>query len=94
MNKSTIRRLAIQQEANVRECRVCKEKKLRILAGKYPSMNNKYVDETGDLWSGKTCPSCNKARIREKMKSIRDGRKVRISQDEANIIIADQEIKK
>jgi hypothetical protein len=63
------------QEANVKECRVCKEKKLRILCGKYASMNNKYVDESGGFWSGRTCPKCNQERVKAKMQEIRANRK-------------------
>lgn len=75
MSKSNLKRLAILQEANVKECKLCKEKKLRILCGKFPSMNNKYVDEGGSLWSGRICPPCNQRRIKEKMQSLRAGRK-------------------
>jgi hypothetical protein len=93
MSKSVLRRLAIQQEANVKECKTCKEKKLRILYGKYPSMNNKYVDESGALWCGRICPPCNQKRIKEKMQKLREGRKIVINPTEAQIIINDQENK-
>lgn len=74
-SKSQIRRLAIMQEANIKECKACKQQKLRILYGKFPSMNNKYVDESGALWSGRVCPPCNQARIKAKMQEIRANRK-------------------
>jgi len=93
MSKSVLRRLAIMQEANVKECKVCKERKLRILYGKFPSMNNKYVDEGGALWSGRICPPCNQVRIKTKMQQIRAGRKIKISQTEAEVILTEQEKK-
>lgn len=75
MSKSNLKRLAIMQEANIKECKVCKVQKLRILCGKFPSMNNKYVDESGALWSGRTCPPCNQARVKAKMQQIRANKK-------------------
>lgn len=93
MRKSTIKRLSIQQEANVKECKVCHEKKLRILYGKFPSMNNKYVDESGSLWSGRICPLCNNARIKAKMQNLRAGRKIKISPEEAATITDSLELR-
>ena len=58
-------------EANITECKVCKQKKLRVLAGQFPSRNKKYTDDTGKLWSGKTCPSCNHVRILASMRKLR-----------------------
>lgn len=81
MSHSALKRLVVQNETNVKECKVCKEKKLRILYGKFPSMDNKYVDEKGDLWSGRTCPPCNKERIKNKMKDMRIKRKRNIGEE-------------
>ena len=84
ISKSTVKRLAIMQEANIKECKVCLVKKLRILCGKFPSMNNKYIDESGALWSGRTCPPCNQARIKAKMQEMRAGRKNSMAGESTN----------
>ena len=78
MNKTLIKQATLLQEANVRECKVCKERKLRILYGKFPGMNNKYIDESGKLWSGRTCPPCNNLRLKNKMAQIRQGKKTKL----------------
>lgn len=58
-------------EINLHECKKCQQKKLRVLAGRYPSNNNKYTDEHGRLWSGRTCPDCNHARLVSHMRNKR-----------------------
>lgn len=58
-------------DANLTICRVCGEKKIRIDAGRYPSKNKRYTDDTGKLWSGRTCPSCNHPRILAAMRKAR-----------------------
>jgi hypothetical protein len=58
-------------ESNLTECKECKQKKLRILVGKYPSKNKKYTDDTGKLWSGKLCPLCNHNRVLAAMRKAR-----------------------
>lgn len=59
-------------ESNRVECKVCKELKVKTESGVYPSLtkkNKKYVDEFQKLWSGKTCPSCNRNRLKEVMRT-------------------------
>jgi hypothetical protein len=57
-------------ESNFQICKKCQQKKLRILVGKYPNGDNKYQDELGKPWNGKTCSRCygdvQKARMRAK----------------------------
>lgn len=63
------------EETNLSTCRACNLVKVRILAGKFDSKNKKYVDENEQLWSGKYCPPCNKERIRNYMKELREKRR-------------------
>ena len=59
-------------EQNIKECKKCLVMKNRILAGKYPNgKDKKWVDENGNEWNGKTCPTCHKAKQREYQKRIR-----------------------
>lgn len=52
-------------ETDIRRCKSCGETKKRTLVGKFPdNVNKKYVDETGKLWSGSTCPSCHKTKCK------------------------------
>ena len=63
-------------ETNKRLCKVCNILKDRIETGKYPdNKNKKYVDETGKLWNGSVCSSCNVIRASANMKKIRAKRK-------------------
>lgn len=63
------------EEKNLRECKVCKLLKLRILAGKFDDRNKRYNDEYGQAWNGSTCPTCHVMKTRFKMKNLRNGRK-------------------
>lgn len=68
-------------EANLSTCRKCNEIKLRVHAGNFDPRNKKFVDEDGKLWSGRYCPSCNKARVREQMAKNRLAKKAALPQD-------------
>lgn len=61
-------------EINLHECKACLIKKTRMLAGRYPSNNNKYTDEQGRLWSGRLCPDCNHSRLLITMRQKRSGK--------------------
>jgi len=54
-------------ESNLRLCKICKQLKTRTLAGKW-SKDNKWTDESGKLWSGSVCPSCNHERLKVVMR--------------------------
>lgn len=58
-------------EADLKECRLCLRKQLRIIIGKFPSNNKKYADEQGRLWNGRLCGECNNNRIKNKMQELR-----------------------
>jgi hypothetical protein len=63
-------------EVNDRVCKVCNVKKQRIFDGKYPnSRDKKWRDETGLLWSGNVCGSCNRDRAKNVMKKARSNEK-------------------
>jgi hypothetical protein len=59
-------------EKDNRKCRRCEQLKPRILVGKYPDgKNKKYADDSGKLWNGSVCGSCNVKRAHENMKRLR-----------------------
>lgn len=63
-------------EKDNRKCRHCEQLKPRILIGKYPDgKNKKYADETGKLWNGSVCGSCNVKRANANMKRLRERNK-------------------
>lgn len=59
-------------EQNITQCKICKEMKLRIFVGKFDHKNKKWSDESGKLWSGKICPSCNVERSKFNMRKLRN----------------------
>jgi len=63
-------------ETNKRLCKLCGILKDRIETGKYPdNKNKKHVDESGKLWNGSVCGTCNVKRSHENMKKLRARRK-------------------
>lgn len=63
-------------EKNDRLCKVCNQLKPRIQSGVYPDgKNKKHVDESGKLWNGSVCGSCNVGRSHENMIKLRARRK-------------------
>jgi hypothetical protein len=63
-------------EKNKRLCKQCNILKDRIQSGTYPDgKNKKHVDETGKLWNGSICGSCNVGRSHENMVKLRARRK-------------------
>ena len=64
-----------KMEIDKKECKVCKELKIRVRVGRYPNFKDiKFSDEIGLLWNGKTCPTCHKKIMQEKM-SIKRAKK-------------------
>lgn len=64
-------------EINIRKCKICLQEKQRILHGKYPNKKDKqWVDPTGKLWNGNTCPSCHQAKVAEQLRAKRQKLKV------------------
>ena len=59
-------------ESDKRLCKICGELKIRTMVGKYPdNRNKKFADESGKLWNGSVCGSCNVKRSHENMKKLR-----------------------
>lgn len=63
---------AMEQEKQMKLCKMCGILKERILVGKFDKHNKKYADETGKLWSGHYCPTCNVIRARENMRKLKE----------------------
>lgn len=67
----------VQQKSEVTEqdtkmCKICNQMKKRILAGKFDYKNKKWVDETGKLWNGRICPSCQNNSAKINMQKLRN----------------------
>jgi hypothetical protein len=60
-------------ESNKRKCKICEKMVDRIMAGKFPSNNKKWVDKDGKQWMGNVCPSCNRDRASKTMIKLRNG---------------------
>jgi ssDNA-binding Zn-finger/Zn-ribbon topoisomerase 1 len=60
-----------KEEVNIRTCKVCQLPKKRIYDGKYNFKDNRWIDETGKQWMGRTCPECNKQRAKGVMANAR-----------------------
>lgn len=58
-------------EANKRQCKKCGLLKDRISDGKFNQKDKRWRDETGKLWNGSCCPSCNQERVKTSMKFSR-----------------------
>lgn len=63
-------------DADVRQCKLCQEYKVRIHRGKFDFRNKRFMDQKGGLWNGNVCPPCNRARVNAKMKELRERRKI------------------
>lgn len=60
------------KETNLRACKICKQLKSRTLSGKFDERNKKYTDESGKLWNGSVCGSCNQERVKLAMRIKRN----------------------
>lgn len=58
-------------ELNKHICKKCNQVKDRVDDGRYPNGNKRYRDSNGELWSGKTCPSCTRDRLKNHMRTKR-----------------------
>lgn len=59
-------------------CKVCNIEKLRIQVGFFGSTQRRckrFVDETGLLWNGSTCPACHKEHCKNHIKEKRNKNK-------------------
>lgn len=59
------------QEISQIICKVCKQIKSRLQAGKFDEKNKKWVDEKGKLFNGKVCPDCHRDKMKEQVKAKR-----------------------
>jgi hypothetical protein len=60
-----------KEESDISTCRLCEKIKVRKFIGKFDDKNKKYVDDSGRLWNGRTCPQCQVDRSRNNMKRLR-----------------------
>jgi hypothetical protein len=52
------------EQGNVRTCAYCKQDKAWVYCGKKLKDGSKvYVDEDGQRWSGRRCPTCERSRV-------------------------------
>ena len=61
----------MKQDIHHQECKECKLEKPKIRFDKFPSKDPKWVDDSGKLWNGITCPDCHRAIKKKKAKSRR-----------------------
>jgi ribosomal protein S18 len=59
------------QEVDSKECKVCTQVKQRIADKTYENGLRRYVDETGKMWNGRTCPTCHKEKVKNKVREKR-----------------------
>ena len=72
------------EERNKVICKICKELKIRIEAGRFPNSNNKrYINEEGKHWNGLVCAECSVNKMKENMKQLRFTRKLSSEKKEA-----------
>jgi hypothetical protein len=59
-------------DQNRRVCKKCNILKQRIETGKFDARNKKFIDESGLLWNGSVCGSCNRERVKLAMRIKRN----------------------
>ncbi len=70
----------MNDERDLKHCKVCGELKLRVRSGKYPNNKNpRFADNKGRLWNGATCPDCHV----KKQKNLQKGRRKLVALDTA-----------
>ena len=68
--------MTIKVETRKIVCKACKKEKVWKLEGMFDGKNKKWVNEDGLLCNGiKHCGACNRERVREKMRKLREIRK-------------------
>ena len=61
------------EESNKTFCKMCKQLRVKIADGYYPSSRNKrYKDEEGKLWNGKVAPCCHGKQVKVGMRRLRN----------------------
>lgn len=63
--------IVIRVEQNLRICKVCNKLKTRKQDGKFNAKDKKWRDDDNLLWNGSSCGSCNRERVKLKMKEKR-----------------------
>lgn len=58
------------KEQDVVICKKCEQPRIRIFSKKV-GKNKQYIDKSGSMWNGLTCPSCTLVRIRQHMEKLR-----------------------
>lgn len=60
------------EDIDVSTCRKCGGLEVRKQDGYFPDGKNKrFVDATNAQWNGRTCPSCQKKKVKEQVKQKR-----------------------
>lgn len=66
----------MSEESNLSTCKICRQIKPRILAGKYPNgRDKKWVDLDQKLWTGSCCPECHANKVKSRYKKVEEIKK-------------------
>lgn len=53
-------------DTSIVKCKNCGQTKKRILSGRYPNNDKRWVDDSGLEWNGHTCPICHQNKVRQR----------------------------
>lgn len=56
------------------KCKVCQKEKQRISNQYGKCGTDRWIDENGKRWNGKTCPDCFAEAMKNRMKAIRQNK--------------------
>ncbi len=64
------------EEKDIRECKVCKQMKERIMVGRFPNgRDKKFANANGVLWNGRICPDCHRDGTKDRQLKERHAKK-------------------
>lgn len=66
--------IEIKADTSTIKCKNCGTTQVRVLAGRYPNNDKRWVDAEGNEFNGHTCPPCHKEKVRNrKQRKKRNG---------------------
>lgn len=60
-----------KEEIQVKECKVCKVLKKRVLSGKFNAKDKRWKSPEGGYWNGHVCAECHRAACAARIKKKR-----------------------